>query len=59
MATWPGSSLSLAISPEYLGADPFEFLLVKRRVLQDVREQCKAEVDIFLEYAGGGGREIL
>ena len=42
-----------------LGANPFELLLVKRGVLQHVREQGKAEVDVFLEYAGGGGGEIL
>ena len=42
-----------------LGANPFEFLLMKRGVLQHVCEQGKAEVDVFLEYAGGGGGEIL
>ena len=42
-----------------LGANPFEFLFIKRGVLQHVREQGKAEVDVFLEYASGGSGEIL
>ena len=42
-----------------LGANPFEFLLMKRGVLQHVSEQGEAEVDVFLEYAGGGRGEIL
>ena len=44
---------------QQLGANPFEFLLMKRGVLQHVREQGKAEIDVFLEYAGGGGGEIF
>ena len=59
MATWPGIIVVACHLAENLGADPFEFLLVKRRVLQHVCEQGKAEVDVFLENAGGGGREIL
>ena len=44
---------------QQLSANPFEFLLMKRGVLQHVCKQGKAEVDVFLEYAGGGGGEIL
>ena len=42
-----------------LGANPFEFLLMKRGVLQHICEQGKSEVDVFFEYAGGGRGEIL
>ena len=42
-----------------LGANPFEFLLMKCGVLQHVCKQSKAEVDVFLQNAGGGGGEIF